>query len=173
MVDITPVPPVVVRIRMSGGVIVNDCDVYIGRAQTQGGWHLSASPWMNRHAVKPGATVDSVCRKYEADIRADAKMMAQIPTLFGKRLGCWCIDRPTAGASAKCRTCAKALPKCQHFQCHGDVLVKIAKEQIAAAASIEDRTGIKLSVGVSPAAVDGSATISDEEWEILMRELGL
>ena len=35
--------PIVVRPRVKGGVIVQDCDIYIGRKQTQGGWNLKES----------------------------------------------------------------------------------------------------------------------------------
>lgn len=44
--------PKVVRLRRKGGDIVQDCDVYIGRRQTQGGWNLSESEWANKHNVK-------------------------------------------------------------------------------------------------------------------------
>lgn len=37
----------VVRIRRKGGVVVQDCDVYIGRRMTQGGWNLKDSMFMN------------------------------------------------------------------------------------------------------------------------------
>ena len=40
-----PTVPTVVRIRRKGDRVVQDCDIYIGRAWTMGGWNLSRSKW--------------------------------------------------------------------------------------------------------------------------------
>lgn len=80
----------VVRIRRKNGVVVQGCDVYIGRRMTQGGWRLAESKWANRHKTKDHPLAECL-KLYEADVRADAKLMAALPELEGKRLGCWCV----------------------------------------------------------------------------------
>jgi hypothetical protein len=42
-----PRPTEVVKLRRSGGQLVQGCDVYIGRAINQGGWNLPCSKWHN------------------------------------------------------------------------------------------------------------------------------
>lgn len=37
----------VVRLKRSKGKIIQDCDVYIGRACNRGGWNLPTSKWAN------------------------------------------------------------------------------------------------------------------------------
>jgi hypothetical protein len=145
--------PTVVRLRIKDGKVVQDCDVYIGRAQNQGGWKLPASRWQNNHRVKPGVSVDEACRKYEVDIRRNKSLMDLIPSLFGKRLGCWCVGR------ARCSTCGVQVGKCGHFQCHGEVLVKLVREHLEVAAVSS------LSRPPAPAAQDLTA------WEELFAEL--
>jgi len=95
----------VVRIRRSKGEVVQDCDVYIGRRLTMGGWRLSESEWANPFTVKACGSREEACRKYEAWLlggRPD--LVARLPELRGKTLGCWCA--PAA--------------------CHGDVLARLA-----------------------------------------------
>lgn len=123
--QILQTPPTVVRLRIKGGAIVQNCDVYIGRQQTQGGWNLPTSVWHNPYKVRECKSVDDACRRYEKNIRADKQLMLQIPLLYGKRLGCWCIGKP------KCTTCGKPNNRrCGHYQCHGEVLIKIACEML-------------------------------------------
>ena len=69
-------------------------DVYIGRP----------SVWGNPFRVGRDGTRDDVVTKYEAWLRTQPELMAQLPELRGKTLGCWC----------------KPLP------CHGDVLARVA-----------------------------------------------
>ena len=71
-------------------------DVYIGRP----------SPWGNPYRIGPDGTRDEVIKKYEEHVRRDAWLMAALPSLAGKTLGCWCHPKP----------------------CHGEVLIKILKE---------------------------------------------
>lgn len=105
--------PKVVRIRRQGGVIVQDCDVYIGRRQTQGGWNLKESVWANKNGIDDakGITREKCIAMYENDLRE--KMRAEpevwIPRILeleGKTLGCYCKE------------------KGREVACHGDVIVK-------------------------------------------------
>lgn len=78
-------------------------DVYIGRP----------SKWGNPHPVGRcygcglDHTREDAIRLYEAHVRASPHLMAALPTLRGKVLGCWCSPRA----------------------CHGDVLVRLAGER--------------------------------------------
>ena len=85
--------PTVVRIRRSGGVIVQDCDVYIGRRMTMGGWSLEGSKFSNPFTVKEYGR-DECLLKYEEYIRKRPDLMAALPELNGKRLGCFCCPVP-------------------------------------------------------------------------------
>jgi len=97
----------VVRIRRKGGEVVQDCDVYIGRRMFMGGWELPASDWANPFSVKLYGSNEVVCNLYETWIRTERPdLMARIPELRGKTLGCWC--KPAA--------------------CHGDVLIRLVAE---------------------------------------------
>jgi hypothetical protein len=78
-------------------------DVYIGRP----------SKWGNPFAVKRGTraahivpTVEEALDKYEEWLRSQPELMAALPELRGKVLGCWCAPGP----------------------CHGDVLARLAEE---------------------------------------------
>jgi len=96
----------VVRIRRKGGTVVQDCDVYIGRRMYMGGWRLEASIWANPYSVAECGTHEDACRRYEEYIRGRPELLARLPELRGKRLGCWCKPHP----------------------CHGDVLVRLISE---------------------------------------------
>jgi len=90
----------VVRIRRENGQVVQDCDVYIGRACNRGGWDLPQSKWHNTFKGENAIVL------YEQYIRA-SPLMNEIEELRGKRIGCWCFPSP----------------------CHGNVLVKILTER--------------------------------------------
>jgi hypothetical protein len=70
-------------------------DVYIGRP----------GPWANPFKIGKDGTRDEVISKYEAWIRTRPELLAALPKLRGKVLGCWCAPRA----------------------CHGDVLVRLAE----------------------------------------------
>ena len=95
----------VVRIRRAKGQVVQGCDVYIGRPMYQGGWELPGSKWANPFPVRDGGRAECIA-KYEQHVRARPDLMAALPELRGKTLGCWC--KPDA--------------------CHGDVLVRLLEE---------------------------------------------
>ena len=74
-------------------------DVYIGRP----------SKWGNPFAVGRDGTRVQVIARYEHWVRSQPELIAALPELEGKTLGCWCA--PNA--------------------CHGDVLARLAAEHAA------------------------------------------
>ena len=71
-------------------------DVYIGRP----------SMWGNPFVIGRHGDRDEVLRLYEDYVRNEPTMIAALPDLKGKVLGCWC--HPLA--------------------CHGDILVRLIEE---------------------------------------------
>lgn len=69
-------------------------DVYIGRP----------SKWGNPFVIGGDGTREQVIEKYRAWLLQQPELMAALPELRGKVLGCWCAPRA----------------------CHGDVLVEMA-----------------------------------------------
>lgn len=87
-------------------------DVYIGRAQGERG------RFGNPFVVGQDGTREEVIERYAAWLHKQPDLLALLPTLRGKRLGCWC--KPAA--------------------CHGDVLAQLADALPA------DRTGLRVLV---------------------------
>ena len=106
---IKPKPTKVVGLQRAGGKVVQDCEVYIGRACNMGGWNLPASIWGNPYKVDSKNDIDSVLIMYEKYVRSKPELMSRLKELKGKTLGCFCKQPKKGGQSAKC---------------HGDVLVK-------------------------------------------------
>jgi hypothetical protein len=79
-------------------------DVYIGRAVP--GTGLRRSKWFNPYEIGKHGSREEVILKYERYLLANEKLMAALPELRGKVLGCWCHPK----------------------RCHGDVLVRWANE---------------------------------------------
>lgn len=73
-------------------------DVYIGRP----------SIWGNPFEIGKDGTRQQVIDKYEEYVLNNPTLMARLPELKGKRLGCWCAPAP----------------------CHGDVLADLADNEI-------------------------------------------
>lgn len=96
----------VVRIRRSKGEVVQDCDLYIGRACTMGGWNLKESKWHNPFPVKKYGLEKSL-ELFENYVRNNSSLMNSLDELKDKRLGCWCHPEP----------------------CHGHILLKLLKEK--------------------------------------------
>ena len=71
-------------------------DVYIGRP----------SKWGNPYKIGRDGTRAEVIAKYEEWVRRRSDLMAALPELQGRVLGCWCKVRG-------------------HEPCHGDVLAEI------------------------------------------------
>lgn len=63
----------------------------------------------NKYTIKQCGSAEKAVEFYKKDLLKNKSLMALIPTLKGKTLGCWCKDekKPTA--------------------CHGDVLVELAE----------------------------------------------
>jgi hypothetical protein len=78
-------------------------DVYIGRP----------SKWGNPFVIGRDGTRDEVIEKYRRWITRQPALLADIKTLAGKTLGCWCAPQP----------------------CHGDVLAEL----VARAAAPEEK----------------------------------
>ena len=74
-------------------------DMYIGRP----------SKWGNPFVIGKDGTRAEGIAKYEAWLRTRPELIAALPELHGKVLGCWCSPLP----------------------CHGDVLVRVSDEQAA------------------------------------------
>ena len=97
----------VVRIRRSGSRIVQDCDVYIGRACTKGGWNLPQSKWANPYTIAREGSAKAAIEKYRAYLLKSPALLDSLEELRGKTLGCWCKPGP----------------------CHGDVLLELLKKR--------------------------------------------
>jgi hypothetical protein len=69
-------------------------DIYIGRP----------SKWGNPFVIGKHGTREDVIGKYEAWLMTRPELVAALPELKGKVLGCWCAPQA----------------------CHGDVLVRLA-----------------------------------------------
>lgn len=108
----------VVRLKMRGGVVVQGCDVYIGRPAFRGGWQLPGSKWANPFR---GDDRREILERYEAYVRSSPELMGALLELRGKTLGCWCVGQ-------RCLVCRGPRGKCGHASCHGDVLVKLLEE---------------------------------------------
>jgi hypothetical protein len=93
--------PTVVHLKRKGGQIVQDCDVYIGRSQTQGGWNLKKSEWANRFSAKTYTREESIRlyknEFYEKVLNDLDTWIPKLEELRGKRLGCWCSPLPCHG----------------------------------------------------------------------------
>ena len=100
--------PTVVRIKRSKGQVVQDCDIYIGRRCTMGGWNLPQSKWYNPFSIKEYGDAESVVKKYKEYILSKPELLKDIKELEGKTLGCWC--KPGV--------------------CHGDVLVELYEDYV-------------------------------------------
>lgn len=105
-------PPTVVCIQRKGGVIVKDCDVYIGRACNMGGWRLPQSIWHNPFSVSQYG-LDEALIRYREYLQKRPDLIALLPTLEGKVLGCWCKK-----------------PGKLEAPCHGDILVELCQEAL-------------------------------------------
>jgi hypothetical protein len=80
-------------------------DVYIGREMRRYG--LKESRWANKFKIGRDGTRDEVIARYEQWVLAQPELVAALPELHGRVLGCWCAPVP----------------------CHGDVLARLANER--------------------------------------------
>ena len=107
--------PSVVRLKRKNGQIVQDCDVYIGRACSMGGWDLPQSPWHNPFRLQDyNNDRQKVLELYRSYVLSKPNLVSSLCTLQGKRLGCWCHNyTPTTPYTPN------------PFYCHGDVLIDL------------------------------------------------
>jgi hypothetical protein len=68
--------------------------VYVGRAMHRGGWHLKASPLASPFRIGPDGTREEVLAKYRQHLLGRPDLLALLPGLRGRRLGCWCVPLP-------------------------------------------------------------------------------
>ncbi|MGI5380813.1 DUF4326 domain-containing protein [Streptomyces sp. CA-251387] len=68
--------------------------VYVGRAMTRGGWYLEGSPLASPFRHGPDGTREEVLAKYRAYLLERTDLLALLPGLRGRRLGCWCLPQP-------------------------------------------------------------------------------
>lgn len=80
----------VVCLKRSKGEIIVDCDVYIGRRMTMGGWNLPQSEWANQ--FKGSNAVYSYYKWLMADEQKELRERGK-KKLKGKTLGCWCLGK--------------------------------------------------------------------------------
>nr|WNL49880.1 hypothetical protein MarFTMF_364 [Marseillevirus sp.] len=94
-----------VKIQRKNGEVVSDCDIWIGRRCTMGGWNLPQSIWANPYKISEMSREECI-QKYERHARE--KLWDKLGELSGKTLGCFCKDTE---------------------DCHGDVLVRLWREK--------------------------------------------
>ena len=91
------------RHRENGGRIPEGI-VYIGPRMFRGGWRLPASKWANPWLPYRDGTREEALARYRAYLLRQPELLAALPELRGRVLGCWC----------------------KPLTCHGDVLAELA-----------------------------------------------
>ncbi len=75
----------VVHLHRRGDHVIQDCDVYIGRANFLGGWQLAQSKWHNPFKPKDIASKAERLRRYREHILSKPELIADLWELKGKR----------------------------------------------------------------------------------------
>ena len=68
--------------------------VYVGRAMHRGGWHLPGSALASPFRPGPDGSREDVVASYREYLLARPDLLAMLPELRGRRLGCWCAPLP-------------------------------------------------------------------------------
>ena len=68
--------------------------VYVGRSLYRGGWRLAASPLANPFRPGQDGTRAQVIAAYRDYLLGRPDLLALLPRLRGRRLGCWCAPLP-------------------------------------------------------------------------------
>ncbi|MFF3764090.1 DUF4326 domain-containing protein [Streptomyces sp. NPDC001922] len=68
--------------------------VYVGRAMHRGGWDLKGSPLASPFRPGRDGTREEVLEQYRAYLLERPDLLALLPELRGRRLGCWCVPLP-------------------------------------------------------------------------------
>lgn len=92
----------------------NNFTLYIGRAWAG----LPESKWHNPFRIGPEGLMYCLV-KYEGHVRSKPELMSALHEIDDQVLGCWCHDTPSDGSV---------------LRCHGDILIKLRKEQLYGAA---------------------------------------
>lgn len=93
-------------------------DIYIGRANRYKG--LKTSRWANPFRIDAkNNSREDVIAEYRTYLERSPELLAALPELRGKVLGCWCVPAP----------------------CHGDVLAELADALPTDGPAHERRTG--------------------------------
>lgn len=85
--------------------------LYIGRAWAG----LPESKWHNPYRIGPNGR-EACLLQYESYVRSRPDLMAALHEIDDQVIGCWCHETPSTGEA---------------LYCHGDVLIKLRKEQLA------------------------------------------
>jgi Domain of unknown function (DUF4326) len=72
--------------------------VYVGRAMHRGGWQLAVSPLASPFRPGPDGSREEVVAAYREYLLGRADLLALLPELRGRRLGCWCAPQPCHAA---------------------------------------------------------------------------
>jgi hypothetical protein len=87
-------PTTVVNLKGHRGDPDFDDVVYVGRAMHRGGWHLQVSPLASPFRPGPDGSREDVIDQYRAYLLGRPDLLALLPDLRGRRLGCWCLPEP-------------------------------------------------------------------------------
>jgi Domain of unknown function (DUF4326) len=93
--------------------------VYVGRALYRGGWRLAASPLACPYRPGRDGTRADVVSRYREYLLGRPDLLALLPELRGKRIGCWCAP----------------------LLCHADVIAELADAEVGADADAEVGAG--------------------------------
>ena len=96
-----------VRLKIKGGNVVQDCDIYIGRRFTMGGWNLQESIFANPYRLKECSSREECLEKYKNYLLSRNDLLQSLSILSGKTIGCFCE---------------------LNEKCHGDILIDIGKQ---------------------------------------------
>ena len=82
--------------------------LYVGRFHRSKSLFLPVSPWANPFKLGEHAwTHEELVTKFRAWLLTQPKLVAELPSLRGKRLACWCAPQP----------------------CHADVIAELANAE--------------------------------------------
>jgi Domain of unknown function (DUF4326) len=68
--------------------------VYVGRAMYRGGWKLPGSPLASPFRPGRDGSREEVLASYRHYLTGRPDLLALLPGLRGRRLGCWCVPEP-------------------------------------------------------------------------------
>jgi hypothetical protein len=102
--------PARVQLKKVKGVIQSPFDTYIGRRINNPNWRMPGSIWANPFAMSSESQRSEVVDKFRAHLKSSPDLLSQLPTLSGKKIGCFCpLDK----------------------KCHADVIIECFKEHVA------------------------------------------